>query len=108
MGKEEEWVYITPFGESYHISRECRYLSLKIQAGKVEEMAGYRNRSGEIYRLCETCGVSGNNGLCFYTAYGNRYHTSLHCSGLKRTVHTVKKSEVGNRHRCSGCCGDGD
>lgn len=107
MEKEEEWVYITPYGESYHTSRECRYLSLKIQAGKVEEMERYRNKSGEIYRLCETCGVDGSNGLCFYTGHGNRYHTSLYCSGLKRTIHTVKKSEVGSRHECSICCGDG-
>ncbi len=102
--KEEEWVYITPYGESYHTSRECRYLSLKIKAGKIEEISQYRNRSGEIYRICETCGSSANTGLCFYTDYGNRYHTSLQCGGLKRTIRTVKKSEVGNRHACSGCC----
>lgn len=106
MEKEEEWVYITPYGDSYHTSRGCRYLSLKIQAGKVEEMDGYRNKSGEIYRLCESCGENGSYGLCFYTDYGNRYHSSLYCSGLKRTVRTVKKSEVGNRHRCSGCYKD--
>lgn len=101
---EEEWVYITPYGESYHISRDCRYLSLKIHAGKTEEIENYRNKSGEIYRPCESCGSGGSSGLCFYTEYGNRYHASLYCSGLKRTVRTVEKSEVGNRHACSGCC----
>ena len=107
MEKEEEWVYITPYGESYHMSRDCRYLSLKIKAGLMEEIGSYRNKSGEIYRLCESCS-SGGTGLCFYTDYGNRYHTSLYCSGLKRTIQTVKKSEVGSRHACSGCCVGGD
>lgn len=101
---EEEWVYITPYGESYHMSRDCRYLSLKIHAGKTEEIGSYRNKSGEIYRQCESCGSDGSSGLCFYTEYGNRYHVSLYCSGLKRTIRTVKKSEVGSRHACSGCC----
>lgn len=107
MEKEEEWVYITPYGESYHMSRECRYLSLKIKAGLMTEIGSYRNKSGEIYRSCEICGKNGT-GLCFYTDYGNRYHTSLYCSGLKRTIYTVKKSEAGNRHACSGCCAEGN
>ncbi len=105
---EEEWVYITPHGESYHNSRDCRYLSLKIKSALVEEIGEYRNKSGEIYRICESCKAGSIKGICFYTEYGNRYHVSLNCSGLKRTVQTVKKSEVGSRHACSGCCKEGD
>lgn len=101
---KEEWVYITPYGESYHKSRECRYLSLKIQAAFSEEIKNYRNQSGERYRPCENCGEVRINGICFYTKHGNRYHTSLSCSGLKRTIHVVKESEVGNRHGCHVCC----
>ena len=102
--EEEEWVYVTPYGESYHRSRECRYLNLKIHAAKIEQIAGYRNKSGEKYYPCQTC-VKGGSGVCFYTEYGNRYHTMPNCSALKRTINTVKLSEVGNRHACSNCGG---
>ena len=105
--EKEEWVYITPYGESYHTCRQCRYLSLKIKAASVVDIKEYRNQSGEIYRLCENCEDNGINGICFYTEHGNRYHTSLYCSGLKRTIRTVKKTETGNRHECSACFGDG-
>ena len=106
--KKEEWVYITPYGESYHRSRECRYLSLSIKAASVEGIKESRNQSGEIYRICESCKANGITGICFYTEHGNRYHTSLYCSGLKRTVRTVKKTEVGSRHACSACFGNGE
>lgn len=103
----EEWVYITPFGESYHRSRDCRYLNLKIHAALVEQVGSYRNKSGEKYYPCETCGNKSRMGICFYTEYGNRYHLVPNCSGLKRTVKTVRLSEVGNRHACSYCGGNG-
>lgn len=106
MEMAEEWVYVTPYGESYHESRDCRYLSLKIRSALIEEIESYRNKSGERYYLCGICKSGSLNGICFYTEYGNRYHTSLYCSGLKRTVQTVKKSEIGNRHACAACCGE--
>lgn len=102
---EEEWVYITPYGESYHRSRDCRYLNVKVHAALVEELNSYRNKSGEKYYPCENCGNGSRNGICFYTDYGNRYHLSPSCSALKRTVQTVRFSEVGSRHACSYCGG---
>lgn len=102
---EEEWVYITPYGESYHRSRECRYLNLKIFAATMEQMNSYRNKSGEKYYSCQVCARDSRSGVCFYTEYGNRYHFMPNCSALKRTIKTVKISEVGNRHACSYCGG---
>lgn len=104
---EEEWVYITPFGESYHRSRDCRYLNLKIHAALIQEITFYRNKSGEKYYACESCGTNSTTGICFYTEYGNRYHVMPNCSALKRTVRTVRLSEVGSRHACSYCGGNG-
>lgn len=103
----EEWVYITPYGESYHRSRDCRYLSLKIKAATTDEISSYRNKSGEIYYPCGTCNDGRQTGICFYTDYGNRYHMMPNCSALKRTIRTVRLSEVGNRHACSYCGGNG-
>ena len=54
---------------------------------------------------CEKCGSDGETGIIYYTEKGNRYHSSEHCSGLKRTVHMVKKSEVSHMHQCQRCSG---
>ena len=42
--------------------------------------------------------VGGVQARLFLTDQGNRYHTSLYCSGLKRTVYTVTVS-TGRRER---------
>lgn len=100
---EEEWVYITPGGEAYHRSRNCSYLNPKILSAVTKDIENYRNKDGEIYRLCLTCKNGSLTGICFYTEYGNRYHTSLQCSSLKRTIEAVRLSDVGSRHACSKC-----
>lgn len=101
--EEEEWVYVTPTGESYHRNRNCSYLNPKILSAVTRDIEEYRNKDGEIYRLCISCGDGSLTGICFYTEYGNRYHTTLQCSRLKRTIESIKLSEVGNRHACSKC-----
>ena len=104
---EEEWVYITPYGQSYHRSTNCRYLDLKIHAGLVEQIDNYRNKSGGKYYPCGNCGSGSRSGICFYTDYGNSYHLLSNCSALKRSIKTVRLSEIGNRHACSYCGGSG-
>lgn len=104
---DEEWVYITPTGESYHTNPNCSYLNLKIMSAVSSKIDNYRNNSGEIYRPCEKCEDITLTGICFYTEYGNRYHTTLNCSGLKRTIMTIPISEVGSRHLCNKCKSNG-
>ena len=101
--KEDEWVYITTSGRVYHRKRNCSYLNPSLHCATVNEVKERRNRDGEKYKCCEICGRGNSSGICFYTEYGNRYHTSLQCSGLKRTVKCVKLSEVKGRRPCSRC-----
>ena len=63
-----------------------------------------RNESGERYHACEKCVGTGAAGeLLYITDTGNRYHNSLECGGLKRSVRLVKKSEVSGCPACSTC-----
>lgn len=100
--EEDVWVYVTETGTVYHTTSECTYLKLSIFTIDINTLASLRNNSGEIYRACELCGESAGN-LVYATMEGNRYHSSLSCSGLKRTVTQVKLSEVGDLHACSKC-----
>ncbi|MBO5155340.1 MAG: hypothetical protein J6C00_13455 [Eubacterium sp.] len=101
-GSDDEWVYITPYGTVYHRDRTCRYLDLSIRAVNRSSLLTLRNADREIYRKCESCGSTGN-GTVYVTDYGVRYHSSLSCSGLKRTIYMVKLSQVGGRKACSKC-----
>ena len=105
--KEEtgEWVYITPTGTVYHESKSCPYLDLSIQAASVSELTDIRNKSGGKYQKCVRCRGE-HSGTVYITDYGSAYHADINCSGLKRTVHKIKKSEAGERGPCSKCGGE--
>ena len=98
---EERLIYITPDGEVYHTTMECTYLRLSTQRmGRTEALtAGYT--------ACLLCGEEpGLYSYCYVTEEGRRYHTSLSCSGLKRTVYLVRISEAEGRAACSRCGGE--
>lgn len=99
---EEEIVYITPDGSVYHRSRVCNYLKLSIAAVDKNFLDTQRNQDNSKYYPCEKCGGSCSN-IVYITNYGNRYHSTLGCSGLQRTVIAVPISEVGDRGACSKC-----
>lgn len=100
----EEVVYITDYGLVYHKDMYCTYLELSIQAVRVEEIEDLRNQSGGKYDACSSCGKEMcEAGVVYLTAYGDRYHSSLDCSKIKRNIYAVPLEEVYGLGGCSKC-----
>ena len=103
LEKDEEIVFITEKGTVYHRSRNCRHLNVTIRETTKAAVDGERNESGGKYYPCEKCGSLKGAGRLYITSDGDRYHTMLSCSSLKRGVRAVPISEVGNRGACARC-----
>ncbi len=101
--QEEETVYVTDNGRVYHKDRECSHIRLRISTVSMSHVHTARNANGARYTSCELCG-SRASGMVYIAREGNRYHSSLNCGGLKRTVSEVKLSETSLRP-CSRCGG---
>lgn len=97
-----EYVYVTITGRVYHEDPECTHLKLSVHEVSASELGSLRNNNGGIYHICEKCGNFGSSTV-YITEEGNRYHSSLSCSGLKRTVRKVTKAEAGELRCCSKC-----
>lgn len=100
--KEEEYVYVTRTGTVYHKDRECTYLRLSIKETSRDSLKDLRNSSGHKYYACEKCGRKAGSSV-YITSDGTCYHSSLSCSGLKRSVSSIPLSEAGGKHACSRC-----
>jgi len=96
--------FITKNGTVYHRNRNCTYLNPSVKAVFYEDLKEKRNENGAIYYACEKCG-NGKKTVVYITEQGTKYHTSLECSGLKRTIYSILLSEVGGRLPCSKCGG---
>lgn len=101
-GEDGEWVFVTPTQSVYHGSRECTHLKLSIKTVSVASI----NNSSSSYAPCGHCAKGKKKGgIVYVTAQGGCYHYRMDCSGLKRTVYMVKKSQVGGKKPCSRCGG---
>ncbi len=101
--EKEEYVYITAEGAVYHRKRDCHYLDLSIEKVFAKDIPGIRNADGSIYSACSICGETNSGSIVFITDYGNRYHSDILCSGLRRTVEAIPISQVGTRSPCKKC-----
>lgn len=101
--REDPMVYIADTGVVYHLARNCTYLCPSIEAVTKGATDGMRNENGEKYHACERCGNGKIGAVVYITDQGNRYHTSLRCSGLKRSIRSVPLSQAGGRSRCTKC-----
>lgn len=98
-----EYVYVTETGTVYHEDPDCTHLKLSIRLVDSGSLETLRNSSGGKYHACEKCGDASPQGMVYITNEGNRYHSSLSCSGLKRTVRQVSRDDIGNLRACSKC-----
>lgn len=99
---DDTTVYITETGLVYHKDYQCTHLNLSIRMVAASELSSLRNESGGKYYPCEHCMRNGV-GSVYITDTGDRYHCSLSCSGLKRTIYAVPLSEVIGKGACSRC-----
>lgn len=100
--KEETMVYVTVNGSVYHRSRECTHLRLTVRPVAGSRVRELRNSDGGTYKPCEECG-GGNASQVYITDTGDRYHASVTCRGLKRSVLAVPVSQVEGWKECSRC-----
>lgn len=101
-GSEEEMVYVTEYGVVYHRSLGCSHLKQCAQAVSKAGVSAKRNKDGSKYYPCEYC-KSNLGDTVYITEYGNRYHSNINCTGMKRTIFTVPISEAAGKAPCSEC-----
>lgn len=102
LGDIQEIVYVTETGVVYHKDYHCNYLEPSIRGVSKESLTELRNENGGKYYPCGSCGK--NLGDRYYiTDYGDRYHSSLSCSRIKRKIYAVTVSEVKGKGACSKC-----
>lgn len=92
----DKWVYITDNKEAYHLDRGCTHLCLSITTESINTVRTLG------YKPCDFCGDKAGSRVII-TDYGDSYHSSDSCSGLKRTVYRVRLSEIGGIGACSRC-----
>lgn len=100
---DSEYVYMTENGTVYHKSRECSHIRLRIIEVSNSDIAGLRNSSGGKYKRCIYCRPDSAESKLYITEDGDRYHGTLNCSGLKRSVYRVRLSETGGIRPCARC-----
>lgn len=107
---EEETVYITETGTVYHTNSNCTHLKLSIDEVALYNLEYIRNQNGGKYYACERCfrNYTGSSaGKVFITKTGDRYHSDMGCSGLKRSITEIPISQVGDRKKCKRCIQNG-
>lgn len=102
--EDTEKVYVTATGSVYHTDPNCTHLRLRTKRIPAEDLKTARNKSGAKYKKCRHCGGTIHPGdTVIISPYGDAYHTSASCPGLKRTVRAVSREEAANMHECKDC-----
>ena len=103
--EEEEKVYVSANGTVYHRKATCSFIKLSVKQIEFGDVASARSKNGEIYRPCEYCCRGEIGSSVFITDYGNRYHSTLSCGELKRTIQTMTVSEAQEKglRACKKC-----
>lgn len=97
-------VYITETGVVYHKDYHCTYLEPSVHMVPAGNLQALRNENGGKYHACELCAAkAAGSGGVYITDYGNRYHSTLGCSGLKRKIYAVPIADAKGKGACSKC-----
>lgn len=92
-------VYVAKNGKVYHTSLSCSHICLSISGGAVEQIM-----KNSRFDACAKCIRKGEIPARIYiTSYGECFHSSLNCSGLKRSIQAVPLNEIGDMRMCSRC-----
>lgn len=103
---DETTVFVTETGTVFHVTRECTHLKLSVTTAEYDEIGNRRSSGGAKYYPCERCGKNVSSGTVYITKDGTRYHASVGCSGLKRTVREMPLEEAEQKYgRCKRCGG---
>lgn len=103
---EEPAVYVADNGTVFHRKADCTYLKVTVRPVSAEQLSKERNFSGGKYYACEYCKDS--MAVVYYIAeYGDRYHTTVSCRALRRSVSEISEEEALERglRACSKCGG---
>ena len=101
--EKEEVVYMTEYGTVYHTSKTCVYLNVMLKSIDVFEIEEKRNEFGERYTPCSKCNTEQKIEQVYISFSGNKYHQSLQCPAVKRTIIEKKKEEVNGIPICHKC-----
>lgn len=101
--EKEDMVYITQSGTAYHRERNCVYLNPSIRMMGREQAQEAVNQDKIRYTACEIC--ANDSPVVYVTQDGIRYHSTVSCSGLRRTIDCVTLQEAvgAGRHACPRC-----
>lgn len=99
---ENQIVYITTGEQVYHTNRNCTHIKLSIQKVSAEEF-WKKKEYHQRYSGCVLCGSKMEGDYYYITEDGKRYHKSILCKGLKRTVERIPLHQAGGRSLCSRC-----
>jgi len=105
-GKEEDKVdvvYVTEYGSVYHTARTCTYLNLSILSFRYTDTNVLYK--GNIYTECDICDIidSADKLTVYITETGTKFHWTLSCRSLKRTIYEIPKAEAAEYAPCSRC-----
>ena len=98
-----DYVYMAKNGNVYHRSRECSHIRLSIKGVKPSDIKTLRNTDGMKYKKCEYCRPRLKDEKLYVTDDGDKYHNTLMCVGLRRTIVRVKLSDAIDVKPCSRC-----
>ena len=102
-GNEDETevtVYITEYGNVYHVIKDCTHIDLSIIClPHLYIPLIYNNK---VYTGCSFC-MMGDGERIYITKEGEKYHWNISCRSLRRTIYEIPIEQAGGYRPCSRC-----